>query len=196
MEVMGRSGAAKGTAFLVHESRRERDTVLYFVTAGHLMDPFPLGESRTTSLRIRFLVNETSGIETNGGDITFPGGIHQGLDLAVVKVATTLVGPIPMPIASRSPRPGEEFLLKGRGERGLIVLTERARFRSTRLVIGDKTAADVDGLMGAPAVIDGAVFGLVSECSSTRVPVITLLEGAYGFLERTIPGWAPPRGSR
>jgi hypothetical protein len=70
-------------------------------------------------------------------------------------------------------------------------LVQRVRFRSTRLLIGDRTSAEMARLLGAPALAGGRVFGVVTQCSTSRVPVITLLSAARTFLSREIPGWNP-----
>jgi hypothetical protein len=69
-------------------------------------------------------------------------------------------------IGDGRPPEADEVFVRGHQGARLTVLTERVRFRSTRLVLGDRTVADVSGRLGAPAIIDGAVFGLLSECSS------------------------------
>ena len=89
------------------------------------------------------------------------------------------------------PQTGQAFVVRGRQGLEWTSLSERVRFRSTRLIVGDRTTENVAGLLGAPAMVDGGAFGLVSECSASRVPVITLLSAARGFLVRAIPGWTP-----
>ena len=188
LQVTGGGGTTEGTAFLIHQARTDQGVVQYFVTAAHLFNPEPLGERRILPLRIR-LVTDTSTVASLGGsDVRFPGGTYAGLDIAVLK-AMSSAELRPVTVSAEPPRAGDMFLVKGYQGNRLTTLTERVRARSTRLVIGDRTAADVSGLMGAPAMTDRGVFGLVSECSSTRAPVVTLLEAAGGFLSRVIPGW-------
>jgi hypothetical protein len=191
LQVAGSGGTAEGTCFLVHQETREAHVVLYFLTAGHLLDPARVGEQRTASLRIRVMAGESGAIETTGRTVVFPGGIEQDLDLAVFSVVTSNAGLTPVPIAEDPPQAGETFVVRGYRAGELSTLTERVRFRSTRIVIGDRTAGEVHEFVGAPAMGERGAFGIVTECSTGRVPVITLLGAARGFLTRALPGWAP-----
>ncbi len=185
LRVQGTKGAVDGTAFLIHVDRDERQAVHYFLTAGPLLDPVPLGDYRTASLRVRITVDDSTVLETTGERALFPGGLESG-ELAVLTAVAADVGLQPMPVSFESPQTGQSFIiLDPRG----IRLWETVRFRSTRLLLGDRTSVDVSGLMGAPALIDGRAIGLVTECSTSRVPVVTLLSSARAFLSRVIQGW-------
>lgn len=193
IEVAGTGGTNVGTCVLVHREPQEGDVVYYFLTAARLFDPESVGERRAAVLRVRIVVDATRVIESSGSQAVFPGGIEYGLDLALVRVVSSTTDLVPMPISMTPPDAGQTFVVLGRQDHEVTLLAERVRFRSTRLVIGDRTASDVAGLIGAPAMVDGRVFGLVSECSTSRVPVVTLLSAASGFLSRGIPGWRPAR---
>jgi hypothetical protein len=189
IRVTGSGGTTEGTCFLIHQETREHDVVLYFVTAGHLFSADALGDGRIASLRIRLIIDQTHAIETGGDNVVFPAGAEQGLDLAVVKAACLVATLAPLPMSTHPPRPGDMFTVRRYQADELMFLTERVRFRSSRLVLGDRTAAHMIGLAGAPAVTETGVFGVVSECSSDHAPVIVLLSAASGFLSRAIPGW-------
>jgi hypothetical protein len=191
IQVTGSGGATEGTCFLIHQERHEQDVVHYFLTSAHLLNPEAVGERRSVSLRLRLIVDQSSVIDTSGSRVRFPGGADEGLDVAIVMAVSTNTHLIPIPVSLESPGPDEAFSVRGHQGARLTVLTERVRFRSTRLVLGDRTLADMSGLLGAPAILDGTVFGLVSECSSTRVPTITLLSAARHFLTLGIPGSTP-----
>jgi hypothetical protein len=191
IQVVGKGGTTEGTGVLLHQQRREHDVVHYFLTAAHLLNPDALGERSTASLKIRVIVDASTAIEASGANVVFPGGVEQGVDLAIVKATSTNSSLVPVPVSMEAPDPGTVFLVQGYQGSQLTVLTERVRFRSTRLVVGDRTADDVSAFVGAPAMGENGVFGLVSECSSSRVPVITLLAAARGFLTRAVPGWMP-----
>lgn len=190
LQIIGSTGTTEGTCFLVHQERRGHEVVHYFLTSARLLDPAAVGERRTTSLRIRVVLDESTVIEAKGSDVVLPGAVL-GLDVAVVKAVSTNTSLVPLAVSMEAPDSGRVFVVRGYRGSELTILTERVRFRSTRLVIGDRTAADVAGLIGGPAIVEGGVFGLVSECSSSRLPVIALLSAARGFLSRSIPGWAP-----
>jgi hypothetical protein len=191
IQVIGSGGTTEGTCFLIHQERHEQDVVHYFLTSAHLLNPEAVGERRSVSLRLRLFVDQSSVIDTSGSSVLFPGGTQQGLDVAIVKAVSTNTHLIPLHVSLEPPEADEVFVVRGHQGARLTVLTERVRFRSTRLVLGDRTVADVRGLLGAPAIIDGDVFGLLSECSSTRVPIITLLSAARHFLSLGIPRWTP-----
>ena len=55
--------------------------------------------------------------------------------------------------------------------------------------MGDRDASGILGCKGAPAIVEGRVFGLVSECAAGRTPSITPLSAARSFLSRNVPGW-------
>jgi hypothetical protein len=192
VQIVGRAGTTDGTCFLVHQERREHDVVHYFLTSSHLFDAGALGESRTVSLRIRVIVDGSTVIETGGNNVLFPGGIEEGLGLAIIKAVSTNTRLAPTPVAMDPPDAGGVFVIwRRQGDGSKMVLTERVRFRSTRLVIGDRAAADANGFLGSPAAVEGRVFGVVSEVGSGGAPVIALLSAARGFLTRAIPGWTP-----
>lgn len=192
MQVTGRGGLSEGTCFLVHTEQHERGVVYYFLTAAHLLDPDALGEQRAFSLRIQ-IVTDSGVIETSGADALFPAGTEQGLDLAVIRAASADGALMPVQLAG-PPDPAQTFVVRGSAQNGRPSSTfaERVRFRSTRLIVGDRTVGDARDMAGAPAMVEGGVFGVVSDCGSNRVPVITLLSAASGFLSRAIPDWDSP----
>ncbi len=192
VQIIGRAGTTEGTCVLVHQERREHDVVYYFLTSSHLFDAGALGESRTVSLRIRVIVDDATVIETSGDNVLFPGGIEEGLGLAIVKAVSTNTSLAPTPVAMDPPDAGGVFVIwRHQGDGSKTMLTERVRFRSTRLVVGDHAPADANGFLGSPAAVEGGVFGVVSEVGSGGAPVIALVSAARGFLARAIPGWTP-----
>jgi hypothetical protein len=191
LQVIGPGGTAAGTCVLFHKEARDQHVVLYFVTVGRLFDPQAVGEWQTAALRIRVLDAASNPIETTGRSVKFPAGVEGVLDLAVFNIVVPATEMVPAVVAAEPPSAGELFTIKGYRSGELSLLTERVRFRSTSLVLGDRTPAEVQGLVGAPAMFDGRVFGLVSECGAGRVPVITLLTAARNFLSRAAPGWKP-----
>jgi len=59
---------------------------------------------------------------------------------------------------------------------------------SGRFVVGDRDASGLAGCVGAPAVSDEGIYGVVGECDPNRAPVITLLSAAYSLITRQVPG--------
>ena len=53
--------------------------------------------------------------------------------------------------------------------------------------IGDRDLSALWGCVGAPAISQERVFGIVSQCSANRSPVISFLSMARGFIERNVP---------
>jgi hypothetical protein len=48
--------------------------------------------------------------------------------------------------------------------------------------------SELAGCLGAPALYDEHVFGIVTECEPGEPPVIALLAASRDFLARQIPG--------
>jgi hypothetical protein len=191
IQVGGGSATRDGAGFLVHAAPKGNTTVYSFVTTSALLDPVPLGERRTISVRLRLWADDGTTLDASGMDLRFPGGMHAGLDIAVIRIESSVPGLRPLPITLDPPEPGDTFVVQGRQRSGPLTMNERVRFRSSRLLIGDRTITLAAELLGAPALTAEGAFGIVSQCSASRVPVVTLLSAAESFLTLAIPGWAP-----
>jgi len=188
LQVMGSGGTREGTCFLVRKEAHDHDVLYYFLTSARLLEPEGLGEQRTSALRIRIVVDQSHAIETSAQDVLLPGGTEHGVDLAIVKAIAADSGLVPVVVAE-PPAMNQVFIVRGHQGNDLTVITERVASRSARQVIGDRAMASGGELVGAPAMVEGGVFGLVSEGSATQAPAITLLSAARGFLAEGIPGW-------
>lgn len=189
MQIIDGDTTTESTCFLVHKEQRQCDVVYYFLTSAHVLDTEATAERGSASRRIRVIIGDAIAIEAGGTDVLFPARAEQGLDLAIVKAVSADRDLAAVPISMELPDPGQVFVIRRFAGNGLPLLAERVRSRSARFVVGDRTAADVSGLVGAPAMVEDGVFGLVSDWDPSRVPVITLLSAARGFLSRAIPGW-------
>ncbi|MGE5246608.1 MAG: hypothetical protein ACM3SQ_20460 [Betaproteobacteria bacterium] len=184
--------AAQGTAFLIHAVPGPKgEATLYFLTAAHLFvstaDVQPSGP-----VRARLFVADNPTLDVGGERIVFPPDGARVGNLAIVRASGPAARMVPVPITVVAPDPGDVFVIVGHQSDGKPkVLTERVRFQSTRFVVGDRTAPDVEAFTGAPAFGAGGVFGFVSEFSSARVPIVTLIGPAAAFISRSVPGWGP-----
>jgi hypothetical protein len=188
IQITGTGGSITGTCFLIHRDTRADGITMYFMTASQLFDLERLGERQTRAVHVRISLGTSNIVETSGVNVVFPAGVEGGLDLAVVKAIVSSTSIIPVAVSLEPPALDETFLIRGYRRGELTLLGERVRFRSTRLATGHRTAMDVTGLIGSPAMTERGVFGVLTECSATRAPVITLLSAAAGFLARALPG--------
>jgi len=180
--VSGSTRSIEGSAFLAHAEPQGDASVYYFITAAQLLDTAELGERRVDALSLRFDFANGSTIDATGAQAAFAGSLHPGV--AVIRAVAPELPLAPIPLSFEAPRVGQTFAVHDfRGGR----LTAQVRFRTTRLLLGDRTSTDVSGLIGAPALIEGRAFGFVTECSTTRVPTVALLSASRSFLSRVIP---------
>jgi len=135
------------------------------------------------------LVDETHTTDVKHEDVFMPVG--SCVDVAVIRVttaATTNLRFVPRPVVYDPPSAGTDFLVSGYDHNGHpATLAARIRFRSTLLAIGDRDLSALWGCVGAPAISQERVFGIVSQCSANRSPVISFLSMARGFIERNVP---------
>jgi hypothetical protein len=136
---------------------------------------------------VELLVDETRTLDVKHEDLFMPVG--SCVDVAVFRVtaaATTTL--VPRPVVYDAPSAGTDFLVSGYDRNGHpATLAGRIRFRSTLLAIGDRDVSVLRGCVGAPAISQEGVFGIVSQCAANRSPVISLLSMARGFIERHVP---------
>jgi len=157
-----------GTAVLVDRQPRSDGVTLYFLTSSRL-------------------VPWNSTVQTVG--------IRRASDIGVLRIFAGKSDAVPLPMRFDAPGPGEAFTIAGFDEaQRLVTVSERISFVSPELVVGDRSSGLV-GCVGAPAISDGSVFGIVTDCQSDRPPTIEPLSAARRFLTPRIPSlgdFAPP----
>ncbi len=154
---------------------------------------------------------DTGGVRVRIGDLLASVGpdhvLHPVGDLsgiALLRVdAHDLGGTLPavdiVPLESREMALGSVFLIAVSAPGGQRVdVPQHVRFGATRLVVGDRSVAHLDACLGAPALTEGGVSGVVVDCTAGRSPVVALTSALDGFLRRHLPAtstatrWSSP----
>jgi hypothetical protein len=188
LTVVTHAGQVAGTCVLIHREDRGTAVVLFFATSAHLFrDPDGGPPPRTQTVHV--LLGGQHRLDVERDDVFISPGV---IDVAVLR-ATAVAGTlVPQPLTYEAPSPGEVFVIAGYRQDGVhAALTERVRFRSTLLAVGDRDASALVGCVGAPALFRNSAFGVVSECKAGRVPVIALFSVARSFIERHLPTRRP-----
>jgi hypothetical protein len=180
MQALNPSGEREGTCFVVHQEARGDHTLVTLLTSARLFD-------RDAMPRARIFLDATHFVEVEHAAVATPYANMR--DVAVLKATITGAALEPLPLVFDQAKVGTLFVISGRGIDGQPALVaEHVRFAATRAVIGDRTTGALAGCLGAPAIVERGVFGIVSECQSDRGPEITPLAVSEGFLARSVPG--------
>jgi hypothetical protein len=180
LQAVSPAGVRDGTAFVVHQEAAGGSTTAWLVTSARLFDR----DGRRTA---RIVV---AGQTVNVGpeDIATP--YRNMRDVAVLRARITGAALSTLPVAFDEIHAGTLVLVSGLDADGRpVALALRAAFAATRAIRGDRVLAGLAGCQGAPVLVDGAVVGIVSDCSTTQMPEITPMTVARSFLRRTIPGF-------
>ena len=184
IEVSGTAGVAVGNCVLLHQRPGGHiGSDLYFLTAGQLL------QSVGQPSRIRIVDAVGSAFETTISNVLLPDEGDSSLDVALIRIPATFEKTLAVvPVALEPPKSGEIFLVQD--HRGSAAIG-RVAFRSSSRVVGDRTVEDANEFLGAPALLENGMFGIVTEHSSTGLPIVTMLTAARAFLSRTIADWQP-----
>lgn len=186
LRVVTDTGETDGTSVLIHRENRGTDVALYFLTASRLFRG-PEGERPAPTRVVRILVDGERMLDVRREDVFMPAGSLG--DIAILRATTTTTMLSVQPAVYDVPSAGEVFLISGFDQRGApATIVERMRFQSTLFAVGDRDASVLAGCVGAPAISETGVFGVVRECAAGRAPVIALLSMARRFIERHVPG--------
>ena len=196
VRVMRDANETRGTAVVVHREDNSNAVILYFLTSSRLFRN-PDGEPLSPVSSVRLLDGERS-FNVSPDDVWIPGGNIVGG--AILRVATERSHLVARSIVYDAPSPIDVFLVSGFDQNGAqAAVAEHIRFESTLFAVGDRDASGLLGCVGAPAMLQGGVFGIVSECEANRSPVISLLSMCRSFIEKHVPPrmttTAPPRSS-
>ncbi len=166
LELPKQSAYAHGTAVLVDRQRHATGLTLYYLTSSQLFAPVG---SR--------VVDEDSDASVRTGVLRIVDDSNEGVAL---------------PMSFESPTVGASFTIAGVDSTDHVVaLPQRASRVSPTTAIGDRSLPDIVGCIGAPAMIEGRVFGLVTACDVDQPPTVELLAAAQRFLSGKIPILAP-----
>lgn len=172
-----------GTGVVVGSERAGR--VTFVLTAGGLFrraDGEPASDPVQVTLGGRTVVVSAERILRPVGELT-------GIALLVVPGALGETAPVNLEYAA--PAVGGVFVIAGLAGGGRVDVPERVQFVATRLVVGDRTLAGVEACLGAPALSEHGVLGIVTDCAGGRAPVVTLVSGSRAFLTRHLATATP-----
>jgi hypothetical protein len=185
LRVITDAGTIDGTGVFIHRDDRGSDVVLYFLTSSQLFRGLE-GEALPRARPVQVRLDAEHTLDVGREDVFIPAG--PVIDVVVLRASTVATRLVARPISYESPSVGEAFLLAGHDRYGAPTkVAERVRFQSTRLATGDRDASTLFGCVGAPAISQTGVFGLVTECHPGRAPVIALFSLARSFIERHLP---------
>jgi hypothetical protein len=179
------AGDVNGTGVVIYRETRGPDVVLSFLTSSRLFRG-PDGEALPRAQPIRVWLDAERMLDVGREDVFIPAG--PVIDAVVFRATTAATTLVARPISYETPTVGGVFLVAGHDRNGApAMVAERIRFQSTLLAVGDRDASTLFGCLGAPAISQHGVFGLVTECSPGRAPVIALFSMARSFIERRLP---------
>ncbi len=89
------------------------------------------------------------------------------------------------------PAVGGVFVIAGLSGGVRVDVPERVQFVATRLVVGDRALAGLPACLGAPALSEHGVLGIVTDCAGGRAPVVTLVSTSRAFLSRHLATAVP-----
>jgi hypothetical protein len=186
VQIETRAGTVEGTCVLVHRESRGNDSVLYFLTSARPLKDTD-ADLRAGTRRIRILRDDHAPIEAGADSVVVPYG--DMVDIAILRVVAPIGTLAPLPMILEPPASVSVFAISGFDVNGVrATIAERVRFQATLRLLGDRDASSIAGCAGAPAIIEGGVFGLVTECEPDRAPSIVPLSVARNFIVRNMPG--------
>jgi hypothetical protein len=186
LQVIYPSATLDGTCALVWTESNGAETLHYFVTSLQFFRD-PQGNPYTPQAVVRIVLDDGRTFDVPRQGVILPMG--NLVDLAILRVATPTTITIPNSVVLDPLSADTAFAIAGHDNDGAAAdIPQHARQVSTRLMVGDRDASLLQGCLGAPAVVDSGVVGIVSRCEPGHAPIITLLSAAYPFLARGIPG--------
>lgn len=177
------------TAAAIEQRITPQMTTLYLLTAAR---PFrlPMGERLRPPHAVVVWLNDVLAVDVDPEDVVLPAATL--LDIAIVRVAldSARTDLRLAPLTCELPAPGATFRVVGSAFDGRPAATVDVgvRFESTALLVGDRDISSMDACVGAPAVSEAGIFGVVSRCERGSVPLVSLLGLAREFMQRAVPG--------
>jgi hypothetical protein len=174
------------TCALIHAEASGDGLALYFVTSARLFKTAE-GEPFRPASAIQITLEDGTEIAVRREDVSLP--IGNLVDIAVLRAEVPNAAVAAGSITFDPPVPASAFVIAGYdGDGAPTTIAGHVRFASTRLIVGDRDASPIAGCVGAPALDEDGIFGVVSECDANRAAVITPLSVAYAFIVKHVPG--------
>jgi hypothetical protein len=174
------------TCALIHTEPSDDGLALYFVTSARLFKTAE-GEPFRPASAVQITLEDGTEIAVRREDVSLP--IGNLVDIAVLRAEVPLAAVAAGSITFDPPAPASAFVIAGFDADGApATIAAHVRFASTRLIVGNRDASPIAGCVGAPALGDDGIFGVVSECDANRAVVITPLSVAYAFVVKHVPG--------
>ncbi len=178
--------AMDGTGIVVGTERAARTT--WVLTAGALFrraDGEPASDPVQVTIGARTVVVPPEHIVLPVGELT---------GIALVAIHGFAGDTSPVVLDYGAPAVGGVFVIGSLAGGVRMDVAERVQFVATRLVVGDRALTGVAACLGAPALSEQGVLGIVTDCASGRAPVITLVSGSRTFLTRHLATALPTSG--
>jgi hypothetical protein len=186
LQVVYPNAAFDGTCTLIWSDGTDTERVLYFLTSLRFFRNSQ-GTPYLPTAAVRIVLDDGRSFEVPREGVILPMGSL--IDIAILRVTTPTAAVEPNPVNFDGPSPETVFSIAGHDRDGTpVTIPQHARSVSTRLIVGDRDASTLNGCLGAPALVDGGIIGIVSSCEPGRAPIITLLSAASLLLDRAIPG--------
>lgn len=185
LRVVKAAGETIGTCVLIDRENHTDRVDLYFLTSSRLFRDANI-EWEPPPRAVAVLFEDGQTLDVKRQDLFLVGRLVA--DVAVFRVTTTNTVAVARRLNYNAVSPGDVFSISGFDQhRKPVKVAERVRFASTRLALGDRDASVLVGCVGAPAILQVGVFGVVSECNPNRPPVISLLAFSRRSIERRLP---------
>ncbi len=186
LQVVYPSATFDGTCTMIWAESADTERVLYFLTSLRFFRD-DQGAPYAPTAVVRIALDDGRTFEVPREGVILPMGSL--VDIAILRITTPTPALGFNPLIFDAPSPDTAFGIAGHDRGGTpVMIPQRARLVTTRLMVGDRDTWMLDGCLGAPALIDAGIVGIVSSCEPGRTPIITLLSVAYPLLARSIPG--------
>ena len=186
LQIIYPTATLDGTCALVWTESSDAERLLYFVTSLQFFRDLQ-GNPYAPQAIVRILLDDGRTVDVPRQGVILPRG--NLVDLAILRVAVPTAMTVPSSVVLDPLSADTAFVIAGHDSDGTPTdIPQQARQVSTRLMVGDRDASMLQGCLGAPALVDSGIVGIVSRCEPGRAPIITLLSAAYPLLARSIPG--------
>lgn len=152
--------------------------VTWVLTAGALFrraDGEPASDPVQVTVGGRTVVVPPERVLRPVGDLT---GVAL-LEIRALPVETLAIG-----LDYATPAVGGVFVIAAIAGGARLDVPERVQFVATRLVVGDRALTGMNACLGAAALSEHGVLGIVTDCQGGRAPVVTLASTSRAFLGR------------
>lgn len=183
----------EGTGVIIGVDRQSG--TLFVLTAAALCDR-PCGEPAFDEVRVEMSGGLSATVPAD--HVLRPAGELNGI--ALLRIEGRSVTPRPgesndapthvdlIALDYQEPAVGGVFVVAVAGPNAARTdVPQRVQFGATRVVVGSRAIANLPACLGAPALTEQGIFGVVVECEQGRSPVVALASSARRFLDRHLP---------